>query len=89
MKLYPKVGQCQYRTLLWPSLDPRLGCCDPHWTAQWAIGSPAFVARCLLPPGKPRIVSAPPQIQGLGGPKVSGTFSPPTQLSKSKRLTHV
>jgi len=75
MKLYPKVRQRQYRTLLLPNPDPRLGCRDSRWTTRRAIGNPAFVARCLPPPGQRTIASAPPQIQGLGGPKVSGTFS--------------
>ncbi len=47
MKPYPKVRQRQYRTLLWPSPDPRLDARDPRWTTQRAIGSPVFVARCL------------------------------------------
>jgi murein DD-endopeptidase MepM/ murein hydrolase activator NlpD len=74
MKLYPKVQQHQYRTLFWPSPDPRLGCRDPRWTPQRATGNTAFAARWLPPLGQHRIVSAPPQIQALGGPKVSGTF---------------
>jgi hypothetical protein len=77
MKLYPMVRQRQYRTLLWLSPDPRLGCRDLRWTTQRAIGNPAFAARCLPPPGQRRIVFAPPQIQGLGGPNVSGPFSVP------------
>jgi hypothetical protein len=65
MKLYSKARQRQYRTLIWPSPDPRLGCRDSRWTRQGAIGNPAFVARCLHPRRQRRIISSPHKFNDL------------------------
>ncbi len=53
---YAKVRQRRYRTLLAPSNDPGADARDPRWTAQRAVGSPAFVAQYVpRPRGQPRI----------------------------------
>ncbi len=47
---------------------------------QRAVGSAAFLARYLPARGRRRIIPVPPQIQALGGQKVSGTFSAPSLI---------
>ncbi len=51
---YSKVRQRRYMAMLAPSDDPRLDAQNPAWTTQRAIGSPAFVARCVPPRGRPK-----------------------------------
>jgi len=60
MKVYPKVEQRRYLTLLCPTPNPWLDAADPQCTTQRAIGIPTFAAQCLIPRGQRRIVSAYP-----------------------------
>ena len=52
---------------------PRPDARDPRWTTQRAVGSAAFLVRYLLPRRRTSL-PFPPQLQALGGLKVSGTF---------------